>query len=160
METSGMAKKLILQIKPTSIEELSGISALNRPGPLQAGLDTQYIENKANGYAPSELPPQVAEILKTSYWTLIYQEQVMAICSDLAGFSQKEADDIRRAMGKKDVKVLNNYKKHFLAGCTTTGGLAIDYAEELWEDLLGFADYCLHGDTLIKTTEGLSLIHI
>ena len=154
METSGMAKKLILQIKPTSIEELSGISALNRPGPLQAGLDTQYIENKANGYAPSELPPQVAEILKTSYWTLIYQEQVMAICSDLAGFSQKEADDIRRAMGKKDVKVLNNYKKHFLAGCTTTGGLAIDYAEELWEDLLGFADYCLHGDTLIKTTEG------
>ena len=154
METSGMAKKLILQIKPTSIEELSGISALNRPGPLQAGLDTQYIENKANGYPPQDLPDQVAELLKTSYWTLIYQEQVMAICSDLAGFSQKEADDIRRAMGKKDVKVLNNYKKQFLAGCTTKGGLALDYSEQLWDDLLGFADYCLSGPTKILTEDG------
>ena len=154
METSGMAKKLILKIKPTSIEELSDISALNRPGPLQAGLDDEYIKNKNAGYAPENLPENLAELLKTSYWTLIYQEQVMAICSDIAGFSQKESDDIRRAMGKKDLSVLTEYKKKFLDGCAHTGLLALDYAEDLWEDLLGFADYCLIADTKVMTPNG------
>lgn len=144
METSGMAKKLITSVKPTSIEELSDISALNRPGPLQAGLDKQYKTNKSNGYAPNDLPEQLATLLKSSYWTLIYQEQVMAICSDLAGFSQKEADDIRRAMGKKDVKVLTEYKKSFIEGAVSIGGLDESYADDLWDDLLGFADYCFN----------------
>ena len=149
METSGMAKKLITRIKPTSIEELSDISAINRPGPLQANLDDEYIRNKKTGYAPDHLPEQLAELLKSSYWTLIYQEQVMAICSQLAGFTSKESDDIRRAMGKKDVKVLNEYKKTFIEGCVSVGGLAQAYSEELWEDLIGFADYCLVADTKI-----------
>ena len=154
METSGMAKKLITRIKPTSIDELSDINAINRPGPLQANLDDEYIRNKKNGYAPDHLPAQVAELLKTSHWTLIYQEQVMAICSELAGFSSKESDDIRRAMGKKDVDVLNEYKKTFIFGCVETGGLAQSYAEELWEDLIGFADYCLVGETkLLKNID-------
>lgn len=144
METSGMAKKLIVAIKPSNIEELSDISALNRPGPLQAGLEKQYQTNKRNGYPPDELPPQVAEILKGTYWTLIYQEQVMAICSQLAGFSQKESDDIRRAMGKKDVKVLSEYKKGFINGCTSIGNLSESFAIDLWDNLLGFADYCFN----------------
>ena len=99
METSGMAKKLIVECKPESIEDLSAITALNRPGPLQAGFDIQYITNKKNNFAPIDLPESLAEILKTSYWTLLYQEQVMEICSKIAGFTPKEADDVRRAMG-------------------------------------------------------------
>lgn len=79
METSGGAKKLIQEIKPTSIQELSDISATYRPGPLTAGLDRVYIDNKNNGYAPSDLPPELAEILKDSHWTLLYQEQVKII---------------------------------------------------------------------------------
>ena len=144
METSGMAKKLIVSIRPTNIEELSDINALNRPGPLQAGLDKRYKRNKSNGYAPNDLPPQVADLLKDTYWTLIYQEQVMAICSSLAGFSQKEADDIRRAMGKKDVDVLTDYKKRFIDGAVNHGKLEQTFAEELWDELLGFADYCFN----------------
>ena len=155
METSGMAKELIIKIKPKSIEDLSAISALNRPGPLQAGLDRQYIINKYNNSPPEDLPESVAKILENSYWTLVYQEQVMDICSQIAGFTPKESDDIRRAMGKKKVDVLNVYKKQFIEGCTSTGGLSESYSTELWDNLVGFADYCLAGDTKIKTSSGL-----
>jgi DNA polymerase-3 subunit alpha len=158
METSGMAKELIIKIKPKSIEDLSAISALNRPGPLQAGLDRQYILNKYNNSPPDDLPDSVAKILENSYWTLVYQEQVMDICSQIAGFTPKEADDIRRAMGKKKVEVLNEYKKQFVDGCISIGGLSQTYSEELWDNLVGFADYCLSGDTKVKTSSGLKTI--
>jgi len=149
METSGTAKRLITDIKPQSIEDLSAISAINRPGPLQAGLDKQYITNKLNNSPPEELPDQVAEILKTSYWTLIYQEQILALFTDLAGFDNKTADDIRRAMGKKKLSVLEVYKPKFIEGCQAVGGLTSAYAQDLWADILGFADYCLAGNTKI-----------
>lgn len=147
MEASGTAKRLIAEIKPESIEDLSAISAINRPGPLQAGLDKQYITNKLNNCPPDELPKQVAEILKASYWTLIYQEQILALFTDLAGFDPKTADDIRRAMGKKKLSVLEVYKPKFVEGCQSIGGLTATYAEDLWSDILGFADYCLAGNT-------------
>ena len=147
METSGKAKTLISEIKPESIEDLSAISAINRPGPLQAGLDKQYIANKLNNSPPDQLPDQVAEILKASYWTLIYQEQILALFTELAGFDPKTADDIRRAMGKKKLSVLEVYKPKFVEGCQNIGGLTSEYAEDLWSDILGFADYCLAGDT-------------
>lgn len=143
METSGSAKQLISAIKPMSIEELSDINALNRPGPMSAGLDTQYIENKANGYAPSDMPPKMAELLKGTYWTLVYQEQVMNICSELAGFTLREADDVRRAMGKKKRDVLNAKEPQFREGCEKYG-ISKSYATELWETLIGFADYCFN----------------
>ena len=149
METSGTAKRLILDIQPKSIEDLSAISAINRPGPLQAGLDKTYIANKLNNAPPDELPEQVAEILKASYWTLIYQEQIMRLFTDLAGFTQQEADDVRRAMGKKKLSVLEKYKEKFIESSQSIGGLAIDYAEDLWKDILGFADYCLAGSTQV-----------
>ena len=149
METSGTARRLILDIKPKSIEDLSAISAINRPGPLQAGLDKQYITNKLNNCPPDELPNQVAEILKASYWTLIYQEQILALFTDLAGFDSKTADDIRRAMGKKKLSVLEVYEPKFIQGCQDVGGLTAAYAEDLWKDILGFADYCLAANTKI-----------
>lgn len=98
-ETSGTANELITSIKPTSIQELSDINAMNRPGPLAANFHLKYIENKENGKPPDDMPKQIAKILEPSYWTLLYQEQVMQICSELAGFSLRESDDIRRAMG-------------------------------------------------------------
>lgn len=149
METSGTAKRLILAIKPTSIEDLSAISAINRPGPLQAGLDRVYIANKLNNSPPEDLPNNVAEILKASYWTLIYQEQIMKLFTDLAGFTSQEADDVRRAMGKKKMSVLEKYKEKFLEGAQNIGGLLEEYANQLWDDILGFADYCLAGDTKV-----------
>ena len=86
---------------------------------------------------------------------LIYQEQIMSACVLLGGYSLSQADDIRKAMGKKKVDVLNVYKKQFIEGCTSTGGLSENYSTELWDNLVGFADYCLAGDTKIKTSQGL-----
>ena len=149
METSGTAKRLIRAIKPSSIEDLSAISAINRPGPLQAGLDKTYIANKLNNSPPRDLPENVAEILKASYWTLIYQEQIMKLFTDLAGFTSQEADDVRRAMGKKKMSVLEKYKEKFILGAQEIGGLLDNYAQQLWEDILGFADYCLAATTKV-----------
>jgi DNA polymerase-3 subunit alpha len=99
LEGSASVKDLTQRIAPHSIDELSDINALHRPGPLSAGLHETYIQNKNNGYAPDDLPDIVADILKETKWTLIYQETVMNLVSKLAGFSLKEADDVRRAMG-------------------------------------------------------------
>jgi|14BtaG_2_1085337.scaffolds.fasta_scaffold00028_45 DNA-directed DNA polymerase III PolC len=144
METSGSAKKLIQRIKPTNLEELSDINALNRPGPMEAGLDEAYIINKANGYAPSDMPSALAEILRGTYWTLVYQEQIMRLVSDLAGFTLQEADDVRRAMGKKKVEVLDKYRIPFIQGCVDHD-IDKQYAETLWDDtLIGFANYCFN----------------
>ena len=143
VETSGKAKDLIQRIRPEMIPHVSDISALNRPGPAQAGLDEQYITNKNNGYPPEDLPDIIADILKDTYWTLVYQEQVMEIVSKVAGFSMRESDDIRRAMGKKDREFLAAYQQQFVDGAVNSG-LTKSYAEDLWEELLGFADYCFN----------------
>lgn len=143
VETSGKAKDLIQRIRPEMIPHVSDISALNRPGPAQAGLDEQYITNKNNGYPPEDLPDIIADILKDTYWTLVYQEQVMEIVSKVAGFSMRESDDIRRAMGKKDREFLAAYQQQFVDGAVSSG-LTESYAEDLWEELLGFADYCFN----------------
>jgi DNA polymerase-3 subunit alpha len=135
METSGSAKTLIHKIEPSNLEELSDINALNRPGPMSAGLDDAYIENKKNGYAPADMPEAIAEVLKTTYWTLVYQEQVMALCT-VAGFTLQEADDVRRAMGKKKHDILGSFKIKFVEGMVAR---KIDkaYAENLWVTLAG-----------------------
>jgi DNA polymerase-3 subunit alpha len=164
METSGSAKDLIQRIEPDSIPMTSVISAINRPGPLQAGLDETFINNKNAGYDTNDLPPKVAEILKDTHYTLVYQEQVMKLATDLAGFTLQEADDVRRAMGKKKPEVLAKWRVRFVDGCVDYGGLDRDYAEELWVVLAGdpedpnnngFADYCFAGNTPISTPYGV-----
>ena len=152
METSGKAKQLIQDINPRSIEEISDISALNRPGPMQAGLDKTYIDTKKSGSFNSSMPEQVQQILESTQYTLIYQEQIMALLNKMAGFTLKEADDARRAMGKKKKEVLESYKEKFIAG-SKENGIDSSYSESLWEDIMGFADYCLGSNTKIKTKE-------
>ena len=152
METSGKAKQLIQDILPKSISEISDISALNRPGPMQAGLDVTYIDNKKSGTFDLDMPEVVQDILKDTQYTLIYQEQIMALLNKMAGFTLKEADDARRAMGKKKKEVLEAYKEKFVTG-SKANNIPESYSQSLWEDIMGFADYCLAGDTLVKTVE-------
>jgi DNA polymerase-3 subunit alpha len=152
METSGKAKQLIQEIEPQSINDLSDISALNRPGPMQAGLDQQYIDTKNQGYIDEQMPEVVQDILKDSQFTLIYQEQIMALLNKMAGFTLKEADDARRAMGKKKKEVLEAYYEKFIEG-SKANNIDESYADALWQDIMGFADYCLHGLTKVYTKE-------
>lgn len=74
----------------------------------------------------------------------------MSLFTDLAGFTPQEADEVRRAMGKKKLEVLQPYKEKFVTKSQEIGGLVAEYAESLWSDILGFADYCLAGSTEIR----------
>jgi DNA polymerase-3 subunit alpha len=104
-ETSGSAKKLVTACRPKSVEELSDLSALNRPGPLAKGpngepsIADNYTENKINNCPPEDMPVALQQLLAKTYWSMVYQEDVMRLCSKLANFTLREADDIRRAMG-------------------------------------------------------------
>lgn len=139
METSRTALKLIKGILPQSIEDLSDINALNRPGPLQYA-DT-YISNKNNGYTEEDLPEAIKNITKKTHYILLYQEDVMKICTDIAGYTLREADDIRRALGKKKIEVLKPYRESFIKGCVKFG-IDEDWASRYWDDtLIPFADY-------------------
>lgn len=143
METSGSAKDLLTKIKPKSIDEISDITSLNRPGPLEAGYAEQYQTNKESGRPPESMHSKISELLKKSHYTLVYQEQVMLLCMKLAGFSEREADDIRRAMGKKSKEALEPYENRFIEGCIASG-ISKKETQQLWEDLIGFASYAFN----------------
>lgn len=100
-----------------------------------------YLEQKQTNQPPADLPKIIADLITDTSWILIYQEQVMKICREIAGYSLRETDDIRRAMGKKDEKVLKPYKASFIQGLVNNG-ISATYAEYYWtEVLLPFADY-------------------
>lgn len=142
METSELMKQSVQKLQPRNLGELADLSALIRPGPLEAGFVEAYMENKHNG-RPKDLPDSIANILADTYWVLCYQEQMMQLVSEIAGFTLKEADDIRRAAGKKNVKYLKPYRDQFIQGLIKSG-ITQQYAEYYWDDVIvGFAEYGL-----------------
>jgi DNA-directed DNA polymerase III PolC len=144
METSKSAKELIQKIQPTSIEELSAISAINRPGPLAAGLGDIYIENKNNGYPSEDLPQDLHPILKDTYWALIYQEQVMDIAAKLCGDTLREADTIRRIIGKKKPKAMAKLEPEFKRKMLLNSSMTDIQINSFWNDLVGFSRYAFN----------------
>lgn len=143
-ETSSGFRDLCVKVKPTSIEDLSAITALFRPGPLGTGLVDKYVAGRRGGaieYATKELEP----ILGETYGVMVYQEQIMRICVDLAGYTASEADDMRKAIGKKDKNRMAKHKDKFINGCVTNG-ISEEIALELFgktevEGIQGFAKY-------------------
>ncbi len=143
-EASKMTKDYAMKMRPETLGELSDVSALVRPGPLDAGLPEEYIRNKRNGFPSEGVPPKVSALLDKTYWVLTYQEQLMNIVSTIAGFSLKDADDVRKAMGKKKVKVLEPFREQFIKGCIADG-LEEDFATHYWDDvLIGYAEYAFN----------------
>ncbi len=151
LESSGM-KQIVKDLKPSGIEDISSILALYRPGPLDAGLIPKFIDRKhgkeAIQYEHSLLEP----ILKETYAVLVYQEQIMKMAQDLAGYSLGEADLLRRAMGKKKISEMKKHREIFIDG-STKNGVPRDVAENLYEQMVKFAEYCLSYDTEILTVE-------
>ncbi|UCG38862.1 MAG: DNA polymerase III subunit alpha, partial [bacterium] len=100
LESSGM-KDLLTKMRPESFEDLIALVALYRPGPLGTGMVTDFINRKHGRQEIAYDLPQLEQILSETYGVIVYQEQVMQIASELAGYSLGEADNLRRAMGKK-----------------------------------------------------------
>lgn len=169
METSGTAHDLIMKIQPKDIYALSDINALNRPGCLTPIQDEKgnivgppivedYLSINPEDPVPSSLPEKLIPILKPTRYCIIYQEQIMRIFSDLAGFTLREADDARRAIGKKKVEVLEALRGKFIDGCVNHDSCDKKYAENLFNQIILFAAYgfnlCLIPGTQVKTSEG------
>ena len=136
-ESSGM-REALRQVKPTEFEDLIALVALYRPGPM--GYIPSYAKRK-NGQEPiTYIDDRLKPITETSYGICIYQEQYMEIAKQLAGFSPAEADDLRKAIGKKIHSLMASLKDKFLEGCAANG-LSHGVATQLWKDTEQSQDY-------------------
>lgn len=151
LESEGM-KQIVKDLKPSGIEDISSILALYRPGPLDAGLIPLFI-NRKHGREPITYEhPLLEPILRETYGVLVYQEQIMKMAQELAGYTLGEADLLRRAMGKKKPEEMKKHREKFIDGAVKNG-VPENIAEKLFEQMLNFAEYCLSYDTEILTVE-------
>ncbi|MEH2445915.1 MAG: DNA polymerase III subunit alpha [Nostoc sp.] len=151
LESSGM-RQIVRDLKPSNIEDISSILALYRPGPLDAGLIPKFI-NRKHGRENIDYQHTILEpILDETYGIMVYQEQIMKIAQEMAGYSLGQADLLRRAMGKKKVSEMQKQREKFVDGAAKNG-VQKKVADELFEQMLKFAEYCLSYDTEILTVE-------
>lgn len=136
-ESSGM-KRYLKELKPTEFEDIIAMVALYRPGPMEWIPD--YIGGKHGTKKPVYLHPKLEPILNKTYGVAIYQEQVMQMARDLAGFTMAEADVLRKAVGKKIIKLLNEQKAKFIEGCVKNG-ISDALAKKIFSFIEPFAGY-------------------
>lgn len=136
-ESSGM-KRYLRQLKPNNIEDLIAMVALYRPGPMD--LIPSYINRKFGEEQVEYIHPKLENSLKKTFGIAIYQEQIMQIARDLAGFTLGEADVLRKAVGKKIAKLLAEQKEKFIKGCVTNG-IAQQVAANIFAFIEPFAGY-------------------
>jgi DNA polymerase III subunit alpha len=139
LESDGM-KKLLARLKPDCFEDLIAALALYRPGPLESGMIEMFVRRK-HGQEEILYPhPSMESILKDTYGCIVYQEQVMLISNHLSGFSLNEADNLRKAMGKKKPEIMEKFSAQFLAGAEKNG-CARQVAQEVWDNIIKFGGY-------------------
>jgi len=138
-ESRGM-KDLLRRAKPEKFEDLAAFNALYRPGALSVGMVDEYIDRKQGRKPVRYFLPETREILEETYGVIVYQEQVMQIAVEVAGFTLGQADILRKAMGKKDKDVMAEQKQKFLDGAEGRG-VDRDKARQLWEHIEPFAGY-------------------
>ena len=131
-------RNLLRTIKPTDFNELATCLALYRPGPM-LNID-QYIKNKNNPNNIKYLHNDLIPILKETYNTIVYQEQIMQITSIMANFSLSKADTLRKAVSKKNINILNNLKEEFINGCISNN-YSLELSNKIYDLILRFADY-------------------
>jgi DNA polymerase-3 subunit alpha len=136
-ESSGM-REALRQIKPTVFEDLIALGALYRPGPM--AYIPVYARRKNGQEAVSYPDERLKPITSSTYGICIYQEQYMEIAKNLAGFSPAEADDLRKAIGKKIHSLMASLKGKFLEGCATNN-VSLGVANQLWADMEQAQDY-------------------
>ncbi|MDP2650344.1 MAG: DNA polymerase III subunit alpha, partial [bacterium] len=137
MASSGMTRYL-KDLKPSAIHDLNAMVALYRPGPMEFIPD--YIERKHDPTKVSYIDPRLKKYLEPTFGILIYQDDIMLIAVELAGYSWGEADKFRKAMGKKIPEEMAAQKDKFNEGCVKNG-MAVETAQKLWDTIETFAAY-------------------
>jgi len=152
LESSGMAQ-FMKELKPTSFEDIIAGGALYRPGPMDQ--IPRYIQNKNNSSQVKYHHPLLEKILNVTYGCIVYQEQVMQIVRDLAGYSMGRADLVRRAMSKKKLAVMKEERNHFIHGINDESGSCIvpgavkngvdeKSANIIFDEMMDFASYAFN----------------
>lgn len=148
LESAGM-KSFMKELKPRSLEDLIAGISLYRPGPMD--FIPQYIKGKNNQDSVTYACPQLEAILKPTYGCIVYQEQVMQIVRDLAGYSWGRSDLVRRAMSKKKAYVMEQERKNFIYGNKDEGvkgcvnnGIDEKVAGKIYDDMIDFAKYAFN----------------
>jgi DNA polymerase III subunit alpha len=136
-EGSGM-REALKQVRPTQFEDLIALVALYRPGPM--GYIPAYAKRKNGLEQVSFIDERLKPILSATYGIAVYQEQYMEIAKQIAGFSPAEADDLRKAIGKKIHSLMASLKEKFLEGCAQNG-VSHQVATQLWKDTEQSQDY-------------------
>ncbi|MCX7996778.1 MAG: DNA polymerase III subunit alpha [Patescibacteria group bacterium] len=137
LESAGM-RRLAKDLQPSVLTDITAMVALYRPGPMD--LIPMFIKGKKDPKTIRYLDPSLKPILEETYGILVYQEQVMNIAHDLAGYTMGEADNLRRAMGKKQPEYMTKEKKKFVQGCVQHG-IRKQVAEEIFGFMEKFAAY-------------------
>ncbi|MCB2181381.1 MAG: DNA polymerase III subunit alpha [Desulfobulbaceae bacterium] len=139
LESSGM-RQLLMKMKPEVFSDLIALVALYRPGPLESGMVDDFVNTKHGKMVATYPLPQLEPILKETYGVIVYQEQVMKIANVLAGYSLGDADNLRRAMGKKIPAVMEEQRGKFMAGAEKLN-VPLDKAEYIFDLMAKFAGY-------------------
>ena len=143
----GGMRTLLRLMKPDNFEDISAVGALYRPGPMGAESHTNYALRKNGLQEITPIHPELKEalepILGTTHGLIVYQEQVMKIATDLAGFSMGKADALRKAMGKKKMDILNKMFVEFEAGMVANG-FSKESVKTLWDVVVPFAKYAFN----------------
>ncbi len=140
VETSRGFKELLKKLKPDRFADILPLVALYRPGPLQSGMVESFINRKHGKEEVVYLHPSLEPILKETYGVILYQEQVMRIANRLAGFTLNQADNLRKAMGKKKPEIMAKFKDQFVNGAVANG-IPRGTAESIFELMEYFAGY-------------------
>ena len=136
-ESDGI-RRVLKKLKPTNLEDIAAVNALYRPGPMEQ-IDT-FIKRKHGQEIVKYPHPILESILQSTYGVMVYQEQVMQVTSQMAGFTLGQADILRRAIGKKDGKVIETEKAHFIEGAIEKG-IDVASASEVYHYIERFANY-------------------
>ncbi len=142
LERAGM-RSMLKELKPTCFEDIIAANALNRPGPLKSGMVQDFI-NRKHGRQKIEYPhPALESVLKETYGTIVYQEQVMAIASRLAGYSMEEADVLRQAISKKITGQFEKERSKFIEGAIRNK-VPEKTAEKIFDSIIHFSEYAFN----------------
>ncbi len=139
LESSGM-RDLLRRIAPERFEDIIAINALYRPGPLSSEMVELFIKRKCGQKEIDYEHPILEPILKDTYGVILYQEQVIEIASKMAGFTKGQADILRRAMGKKEIEVMDQQRRNFVRG-SVANKIDEEVAERIFNKIAYFAGY-------------------
>lgn len=142
LESQGMIN-LVKRLKPDVFEDLGALVALFRPGPLGSGMVDDFVARKHGLQKITYAHPLLEPVLKDTYGTIVYQEQIMQVFQVLADYTLGQADQVRRMMGKKDLKTMEEQREKFITA-SAKHDMKKEDAEKLFNQILAFASYCFN----------------